>query len=294
MTEKRSQALVDEYLSEVRARLAPRTFDAYEHAVRRVLLPFLVERGLDVTEVSRADVTELAARLRDGKRADASVRSYLRQINVFLSWVGQRTSQPMAKAPLLRLRKKHRDVLSRAEMHQLEAAAQLVRDQLIIRLACDTGCRLGEIAAITVDDVVKRGSGYYVTLRGKTGERQAPISESVYRRLKEFIAHRPKTATSRRLWLSSRSTTAGYEPLQLKGIYLAIKDAAKRAKLETRIHPHALRHSAITRMVASGAINPAMISDITGVSVEVIAQHYSHPTDEDRYAAAMRFLGRED
>ena len=76
-------------------------------------------------------------------------------------------------------------------------------------------------------------------------------------------------------------------PMDLNVIVSEISFAAARADLGKRVYPHLLRHSALTLMVADG-MHPAMISDIAGVSVAVIAQHYSHPSDRQRWEARMR------
>lgn len=50
------------------------------------------------------------------------------------------------------------------------------RDNAVIRVLYDTGCRLGELIILSVDDWDRRQD--FLTLRGKTGTRVVPISAS--------------------------------------------------------------------------------------------------------------------
>ncbi|MGH3266813.1 MAG: tyrosine-type recombinase/integrase, partial [Trebonia sp.] len=113
------------------------------------------------------------------------------------------------------------------------------------------------------------------------------------RRLRAYIGGkgRPKTS-SQALFITDirRPGATSYEGLSQAGIYRTIVDAAARAELGKPVYPHLLRHSALTLMVAAG-MHPAMVSDIAGVSVAVIAQHYSHPSDRQRWEAMMGVLG---
>jgi integrase len=180
----------------------------------------------------------------------------------------------------------------RQEIQLLEDAAPMERNKLLIRLMGDTGAREGEVASLRLEDLVAKERSYFIRIRGKTGERMPPITPSVYRRLKAYAegkSGRPRTRSTYLFLTSRRRPGGGHEPLTESGVYQAVKDAVERSGIGRRAYPHLLRHSAITHMV-SGGMHPALVSDITGVSVAVIAQHYSHPTDEQRYHALMRVL----
>jgi site-specific recombinase XerD len=80
-------------------------------------------------------------------------------------------------------------------------------------------------------------------------------------------------------------TSKQHEPLGTAGVYRAVKLAAEEAGLDrARVKPHLLRATAITRMCNAG-MHPAMVSEITGVSVAVIARHYQ-PSRARRHVAS--------
>jgi hypothetical protein len=65
-----------------------------------------------------------------------------------------------------------------------------------------------------------------------------------------------------------------HEPLGTTGVYRAVKLAAEEPGLDrARVKPDLLRATAITGMCNAG-MHPAMVSEITAVSVAVIARHY--------------------
>jgi choline dehydrogenase-like flavoprotein/site-specific recombinase XerD len=201
---------VEDFLAWCQGRgLSPKTWrDAYGYPLRAVLLPFCERQGIaDLTDLDRRAIDRLAAELyqREPPLSRASVKSYLKSVNQLMAWWEQESGERQARAQLPRLKKKPREVLSRAELDDLEAAAPNERDKLIIRIMGDVGAREGEVANLRVGDLVARERTYFLRLRGKTGERMAPISPALYRRLKHYGGKgRPRVATSDRLFLSLR------------------------------------------------------------------------------------------
>jgi site-specific recombinase XerD len=59
------------------------------------------------------------------------------------------------------------------------------RDEAIIRVLFDTGCRLGDLVALSIDDWDRRHD--YLHLRGKTGEGVVPISASTGEALARYV-----------------------------------------------------------------------------------------------------------
>ena len=193
------------------------------------------------------------------------------------------------------LKKKRENVLTADEQRRLVAGAEQERDKLIIRLMLETGAREEGIANVRTADLIEQDRRYYfVRITDKTGSRLPPVSRDLFRRLYDYRdgrSGRPRTR-SQVLFMNNRRSriTKEYEPMGTDGIYRRIKAAAEDAEFDPRrVHPHLLRATAITRMCNSG-MHPAMVSEITGVSVAVIALHYHHPAPEDVWEAAMKAL----
>src|SRR5439155_8309821 len=81
-------ALARDWLASARAGgKSPRTLESYRWPVYNVLLPACAREGIYTrAALDRRFLDRLNAELLDSGRSPASVRSYLRQINVFLRW----------------------------------------------------------------------------------------------------------------------------------------------------------------------------------------------------------------
>jgi integrase/recombinase XerD len=285
------------------ARISPTTAkNFYGYPLRALLLPFCQEQGivsLDELSPEMADrfATSLYGRTtRHGKPISRhTVLAYLKATKHFLAW-GQDQGLPVVSEQL-RLpssRRIRRDVLTPTEVDRLEQSARSDRDRLIIRLMAETGMREGEVANLRIQDLVaKEGRYFFLSVRGKTGQRMVPIRGALYRRLRAYMegkTGRPRVRTERVFIAERRRPGGDYEPLTEDGIYRAIKYAVARSGIERRVYPHLLRHSAITDLAARRRLHPGLVSEITGVSVQVISQHYLHPTDEETWEAVMRAL----
>jgi integrase/recombinase XerD len=286
--------LVDRYLEAARARgLSRKTVtSAYRIPLHSYLLPFCKEQGIDdVAELDADALAKLNGQLLDRDLARESVRSYVRQINLFLRWAAARDSRLPVTAAMPKKERRLVQVLTREEMQRLEDAAALERDKVLIRLAADTGARLSELAGIRPIDLIKEGRAHYVRLglQGKTGERTCPIFPTLYDRLERIRAGRPRGATVEVLFLAQRRRGGEWEGLSANAIYQAVKEAAWRADLKKRVYPHLLRHSAITWMVGRG-MSPIVIKENTGCSLEMISEVYTHLAHGDRHAHTMKLL----
>ena len=291
---------IGEYLDEATARARDRTMELYESVLRRHLLTWCTAQGLDRTdELDQRVVSRWVAQLRTTYRSakgeplsEATVRTYTRTVNSFLKWLDQ---PARAQAPVVR--RKTLDVLSRAEIDKLEAAAITERDKLLIRVLADTGCRLGEALGLQEQDVVQQDRREHILrLGGKTGQRLAPISAGLYRRLRRYIDHgRPEDYHGDHLFVGLHSVKGGVYKTPGRGtIEAMVREAARRAGIRRRVYPHLLRHSALTHLLRRG-VNPILVAQVAGhSSLEMIRSTYSHLTISDAHRAVMRALVTDD
>lgn len=294
------QDAVTDYLEEAGARARGRTLELYASVLRRNLLPWAEGQGLARTdELDQRVISRWVAYLRTDYRtgrgeplSEASVRTYARTLNTFLVWLdtSARAQAPTPKRRLL-------EVLSRAEVDRLEAAATTARDQLLIRVLADTGARLGEALALREDDIIQQGRREHVVrIGGKTGQRLAPISAELYRRLKRYVENgRPADYHGDRVFVGLHSVKGGVYRTPGRGTIEAMfREAASRAGIKRRVYPHLIRHSWATHMLRKG-VNPLLIASTLGhSSLEMIRSTYSQLTISDAHAAVMRALVSDD
>jgi integrase/recombinase XerD len=294
--------LADDFLASVRGRgLSPKTLREYRFPLNDVLLPYCRRHSIaDVEELTRAALDQLSAQLLEegGKSGRPlsrhTIASYLRSINVFLSWAEAEGESVAGRAKAPKSSKRLIDVLSRDEIQAMEDAAVTERDTLIVRLLSDTGIRVGELVRLTLNDLIERDRTHYLRV-GKTGERMVPIPR-LYRRLLRYAQRgRPRDVPSDRIFVSLRRRPGGdYGALTPSGVEQLIQDLGVRAGISKRVYPHLLRHSYATWALNRG-MNPVMLAHILGhTSLAMIQNVYSHLTPTDAYEAMVRTLAEED
>ena len=185
-------ASIDDFLLSARAkRLSPRTVSFFSTTCQKVLLPFCERHGIkDLAQLKQSDLERLAVELQEqdgakGPRSPFTGKAYLKGINQFLSWARKGGEAVAAKAEMPKTPKRDIDVLSRAEIQDLEDAAEVERDKLIIRVLADTAARLDELTRLRVGDIYERDRKTWVRFRGKGDkDRVVHLFPRVYSRLK--------------------------------------------------------------------------------------------------------------
>jgi integrase/recombinase XerD len=295
--------LVDDFLASARGRgLSPKTLREYRFPLNEVLLPYCRRHGIaEVEQLTRPALDRLSAQLLEegGKSGRTlsrhTIASYVRSINVFLSWAEAEGESVAGRAKAPKSSKRLIDVLSRDEIQAMEDAAVTERDKLVVRLLADAGIRVGELVRLTLNDLIERDRTHYVRVSGKTGERMVPIPR-LYRRLLRYAQRgRPRDVPSDRIFISLRRRPGGdYGALTPSGVEQLIQDLGVRAGIGKRVYPHLLRHSYATWALNRG-MNPVMLAHILGhTSLTMIQNVYSHLTPTDAYEAMMRTLAEED
>lgn len=299
------ERLIDEYLIDCRIRrLSKRTIDqVYRPVLRRTFLRFCQGEGLsEIGQVDKRAMGRFQVGLLDeagpaGRPLKpASVHSYVRTINSFLTWAKKQGERVEATAQLPRLpTRKVLDVLSREEIDAMEEAADSERDRLVVRLLADTGIRVGELCGLHITDLVDRDR-FYIRVRGKAEkERLVPITPTLYRRLTRYVGrNRPRDTNSKRLFVSLKRRPNGeYIPLEPSGVQQMIRVLADKGGIERRVYPHLFRHSFVTHALTRG-MNPVVLARIVGHErLDLINSVYSHIASTDASDAMLALLTEE-
>lgn len=173
----------ERWLGAVRLRVRPGTWRLYEQALRVHVLPGLGDRLL--IDLRPADVESMLSRLVRSGLAPSSVALVRR---VLVVWLGDaeregripRNVARLARAP--RVDPVERRRLSPAEVrHLLALAADDPQADLLLHLAVGTGARIGELCAVSWDDLDTAARTLAITgtidgrgARGPTKSRRRP------------------------------------------------------------------------------------------------------------------------
>ena len=151
------------------------------------------------------------------------------------------------------------------------AQKSLTRDAALIDLLISTGIRIGEAAALTLNDII--ASEHTLLIHGKgRKQRLIYISSSVtWNRLSVLIKECKKTGKNH-LFVNRYG-----QPLTIHGIENIYAKYVKKAKLTTRSTPHYLRHTFATNLLANGA-DLRSVQEILGHASVATTQIYTEVT----------------
>ncbi|MFQ5426453.1 MAG: site-specific integrase [Gaiellales bacterium] len=246
--------------------LAPTTARGYLAAVRPFLAGRVTPTGLDLAELTAADITAFVVARCPGQ-AHGSARltvTALRSLLGFLHVEGLLPRSLAASVPRVaswRLASLPRG-LTTPEVERLLASCDRSRtsgrrDFAILTLLVRLGLRAGEVAGLGLDDIDWRAGELVVSGKGERVER-LPLPADVGEAIVEYLRHaRPATAQDRSV---SVRVKAPHRALSSTGVSQVVADAARRAGLGV-VHAHRLRHTAATEMLRAGG----SLAEIGGV-----------------------------
>ena len=217
----------------------------------------------------------------EGKVRPSSVNLALAAIDHFYQFLG--LDQPRVKREDLP-QQSPRSLKPEEQKAFLRAVERTstVRDQAIARLLFYTGVRLGECAALDVDDVrVSARKGLVIVRSGKGDTyREVPLNADVRETLRTWLKERARR-------FPQISESAPY--LNLKGrrlstraIDLVLRQIGADAKLE--LSAHVLRHTCLTNLVRRGN-DLVLVAEVAGHKRLETTRRYSLPSLEDRESA---------
>lgn len=130
------------------------------------------------------------------------------------------------------------DLLTEADIKKLIDAASHPRDKALISVLYETGCRVGELAAMKIKNIAFDKYGAQIIVHGKTGYRPLRVITSVPY-LVEWLNKHPLKNPESLLWLSLYSSEKlGYE--SIRGV---LRHIGSKAGINRKVNPHNFRHS---------------------------------------------------
>ena len=226
--------------------LSPRTLANYKYTLEL----FAQRMNKSVSKITTDDIRGYITYLSEVRNlSETSLQTHISILRAFFGWL--HTEEKIKKNPMLKIRslkldkKNARQALSVEELERLRDACKGYREKALVEFLVSSGCRLSEVAQLSVADVdfAERS----VTVTGK-GDKDRLVYFSVRARLmlQEYIKGRKG---GEGLFVSSKTP---YLPLKQRAIQRIIHNISERAGLEARVHPHLLRHTFATHALNSG------------------------------------------
>jgi len=181
--------------------------------------------------------------------------------------------------------------IERAELNRLVRKAQQSGRPLhaaIVTLLAHTGLRVGELCALTLDDVEIGERAGKVTVRSGKGAkyRQVPLNAQARRVLNEYLPARPspRTADAGRLFISQRGMA-----LSPSGAWRILTKYAGQAGVKG-VSPHVLRHSFATLLLREAGVDLVTVADLMGHESIGTTTRYTLSTEADQQAAVEKLV----
>lgn len=298
---------LDDFIAYLRTHdRSPHTLTAYHRDISAFFdwLARQVGREVPPMEVTPYDVQRYRDHLLATNHRPAGINQRLAALRAFFAWAvetGVAATNPAAGIRAIRQARRTPRALSSQEVYRLqrEAAArrQLAeakaggtvtpaviearRDEALLNLLLYTGLRVGEAAALRVEDVVLNDRSGKVIVRSGKGRkyREVPLHREARRALRAYLEVRPADR-GEVLFLGQRG------PLGVRGIQMRLSALGRAAEVE--VTPHVLRHTFATRLLREAGADLVTVAALLGHESVATTAIYTQPDE----AALTRVVER--
>jgi integrase/recombinase XerD len=251
---------LDRWLAQLKVErnLSPHTIAAYARDLTQ-LFSHLERDGITrPAEVTAAHVTSfLLARARGGvsSRSRARALSAVRGFFRFLREERELDADPTEIVASPRLARRLPEVLGEGDVERLLAAPDRatprgLRDAAMIEVVYATGLRVSELVKLRVEDLDLAQGCVRATGKGRK-QRLVPLGEVAAELLSRYLAEARPTFT--RAPGGPLFVTRLGGGMTRQGVWKLLGAYARAAGIRARVHPHRLRHSFATHLLAHGA-----------------------------------------
>lgn len=270
---------------------SPKTITTYRSAAEE-LAAHLTGQGVTRWEdVTAAHVSAWLADLA-GRMKAVSANNLYRGVQQLFNWLVAEPQCILARHPLAGMKPPKPDEIPppvvtleqvRALMRNLQGREfNALRDNAVFRLFLDSGVRLAELTALTVDDIDLRGQT--ALIHGKGDKiRVVPFGARTAQALDRYLRarRRHRYADSPQLWLAGRGG-----PLTHDGVYQLVKRRGREAGI-VGLRPHRMRHTFAHEWLNAGGSESDLMK-LMGWDSPQMLRRYGASLAEERARRAHR------
>ncbi|MBP7053720.1 MAG: tyrosine-type recombinase/integrase [Phycisphaerae bacterium] len=222
----------------------------------------------DFEKVTRKDIEEVMGRVNRMDYTEWTKKDYRVAVKKFFKWL-RGCDEKGVYPPEVRWISTNVSIDKQELPHNLPneedvkkmiEAAEHPRNKALIASLYESGCRIGELAALRIGDVNFDEYGAYMIVHGKTGSRRVRLVFSAPILASWMNVHPDKSDREAPLWVvigttkniardaakaGTRKSDWGYA-MKYRAIAKMIKELAQKAGVQKKVNPHAWRHARAT------------------------------------------------
>ena len=281
--------LVDKFLGylEGERNCSPQTLRAYAGDLQRFSLFAEPESDdFDPAAITMMQLRSYLAHLRQSGAARTTIARKVASLRSFYRYLlreGVVSDNPAVNLSVPRLEKRLPVFLDEGDVERLLATPECTepagrRDRAILEMLYSTGMRIGELAAVSLEDVDLIGDVVKAKGKGRK-ERLVPLGRAAIEALRDYLEVRGHIAQRRRTNRRALFVNKAGGRLSDRGIRRIFHKYARRIGLPDKVSPHTLRHSFATHMLNRGA-DLRSVQELLGHASIASTQIYAHVTTE--------------
>ncbi|PWW27379.1 integrase/recombinase XerC [Cytobacillus oceanisediminis] len=280
-----SLKLFIEYL-QIEKNYSQYTIEHYQHDIKEFLM-FMSEQAIpDLKTVEYPDVRVFLTLLFEKKLARKSVARKISSLRSFFRFLLREefvAENPFALVSIPKAEKKLPEFFYEEELQQLfeacdESTPLGQRNKALLELLYATGMRVSECSQIRLRDLDMYLSTVLVHGKGSK-ERYIPFGSFAQDALETYITNGRKELVSKGNSTENLFLNARGGPLTARGIREILNKLIEKSTLTGKIHPHMMRHTFATHLMANGA-DMRTVQELLGHAFLSSTQVYTHVTNE--------------
>lgn len=267
--------------------LSQNTLGAYETDLRDFLTTLELETDGDLAAVDARDLVGYVESCRERELGTNSVWRRIVSVRMFYRFLlleGYVDNDTAEAFQTPHLWKKIPNVLSEQQVENLldapgEEDRLPLRDRAILEMLYATGARASEVCNLDLTSV-NREYGFVRCYGKRMKERLVPVGERALEALEDYLERERPRLLGERENQSALFLTRTGRRLTRQSLWHLVTKYAKKAALGVHVHPHMLRHSFATHLLAGGADLRAVQMMLGHADIST-TEIYSH-VDKDR------------